>query len=319
MSIIIEHPDNISSVSQINWDIKSQTVSVWKARERKQQTLRECLSLHKLICKVIKLEKCFLIYSHFSQNQCRWGPHRSVDVGSSDCRGNQHQRFRPLYRCWNRVVSKGFWVWKNLYLLKDRNVFKVVLSSPPSEKDLWLESKEIWIYRKYLDKKTIRQNVTNHCSESFTISPMGYCSVQTGQWTWWKAKSILNHLSLGEAFVIVPGTTHSSLSASQLKFDLTMKPWLAGILQVGWNDWKHEHPSCLPLLGTYAYSHTHTHKHVNTSTHTHTHAPIHCMQTHILIQALSHMYTHILMFVVCGIEEQILNAWTHLCEARAIV
>lgn len=111
---------------------------------------------------------------------------------------------------------------KNLYLLKDGNIFKVVASFPPTEKDLWSESKEIWIYQKYLAKKTIRHSVTNHCSESFAISPKGYCSVRTGQWTWWEVKSILNHLSLGEDFVIVPGKTHPSLSASELEFDLTM-------------------------------------------------------------------------------------------------
>lgn len=32
---------------------------------------------------------------------------------------------------------------KNLYLLKDGNIFKVVASFPPTKKDLWSESKEI--------------------------------------------------------------------------------------------------------------------------------------------------------------------------------
>lgn len=62
------------------------------------------------------------------------------------------------------------------------------------------------------------------------------------------------------------------------------------------------------------YVHVHIPTHIPTGTwiHTHTHA-------HKPIQALAHMYTQTLMFVVCGIEEQILNAWTHICEARATI
>lgn len=212
---------HILSISE-QWGIESQTVSVWKAGKENSKPSGSA-SPSQTYLQGHKTEKKFPhLFSFLTESVQVRVTQISIDVELSDCRESQHQRLRQLYRCWKRVVGKGFWVWKNLYLVNDGNIFKVVSSFPPFEKDHWPESKEIWIYQKYLAKKTIRHSVTNHCSESFAISPKGYCSVRTGQWTWWEVKNILSHLSLGEAFVIVPGTTHPSLSASQLKFDLTM-------------------------------------------------------------------------------------------------
>lgn len=183
---------HILSISE-QWGIESQTVSVWKAGKENSKPSGSA-SPSQTYLQGHKTEKKFPhLFSFLTESFQVRVTQISIDVELSDCRGSQHQRLRQLYRCWKRVVDKGFWVWKNLYLLNDRNIFKVVSSFPPSEKDLWPESKEIWIYQKYLAKKTIRHSVTNHCSESFAIRDTAVCELDSEPDEKWRTSSITCH------------------------------------------------------------------------------------------------------------------------------